>query len=176
MLAFGVGQVTAQDGGEAEPAGKAAPAANPMAAIAGDWDIDGKMFMGPAPTPFKASVKAHMIMKGTYLQEDWTSDFMGGFEGRVVTSMDPVTKEYVSIWIDSMSAGVISIMRGSEKDGVLTLTGKNSNAQAGAQIDGKIVIKIDGPDKQTHTHYATLPGAGEKKMMEFIYNRKKAAE
>ena len=49
----------------------------------------------------------------------------------------------------------------------------DSHAQMGAQVDQKIVIKIDSADKQTHTHYTTLPGAEEKKMMEFIYNRKK---
>jgi len=177
MLAFGVGQVTAQDGGEATPAGKAAPAANPMAMMVGDWDIDGKMFQNGQEMPFKATVKASMVMGGVFLQEEWSADFMGQpFKGRLITSMDPVTKEQVSVWIDNMSSGAISIMRGGEKDGVITLTGKNSNAQMGAQIDDKIVIKIDNADKQTHTHYMTPPGGQETKVMEFIYNRKKAAK
>ena len=98
---------------------------------------------------------------------------MADYEARLILGYDTITKEYVSIWLDS-SSPIMSIGRGTEKDGAVTLYGEEPEYMnpVGTKKKVKLVVRNESKDKRTFTSYDVKPGGGVK-TGEIVYTRVK---
>ncbi len=121
-LGWSAGQVLSQDaGGEAGPGAEdpmmkawmeyMTPGAEHerMAARAGEWTCEGKMWEGPGTegTPLSGTATIRMIMGGRYQQQEYRGEMMGmPFDGLSITGYDNALKQFQSLWLDSMGTGI----------------------------------------------------------------------
>lgn len=147
-----------------------------LAKTAGEFTVDGKMWMGPGQDamPTTATASRKMVLGGRYLIEEYKSDFMGmPFEGMLIQGYDNLHGENFSIWIDSMSTWP-SISHGKWNDeGVLDLHGVMHDVMTpnGRPTRSTVTKGADGGG--TMSMFDTLPDGGEFKVMELNYTRKK---
>ena len=93
---------------DATAAGTPGPQHAALAARAGSWKIDGKMWMthDAEPMPMPATARTQVLLGGRTVVEEFRSDFMGmAFEGRLLQGYDNVTQRYWALWTDNMSTG-----------------------------------------------------------------------
>lgn len=79
--------------------------------MAGEWTYTSKMWMQADGQPEESSGTASMkmILGGRWLQHESKGTAMGKpFEGMGYTGYDNIKKKYVTIWMDSMSTGLVS--------------------------------------------------------------------
>lgn len=77
----------------------------------GTWDVTVRMWMAPGSPAeeSKGTSECRLILGGRYIQEKFESMVMGQpFSGLGLTGFDNIKKKYVSIWIDSMSTGIMT--------------------------------------------------------------------
>ena len=83
-----------------------------LKARTGVWDAALKMADG---SEVKAESEMKMICEGMWLSTDFRGDFGGTkFQGKGLDGYDSAKKQYVSIWVDSMS-GSPMVMRGQKR-------------------------------------------------------------
>lgn len=147
-----------------------------IAARAGEWNLDVKMWTDPkAPvTASKATASAKMILDGRYLQETTTGD-MGGapFNGMGLTAYDNMTKKYKATWIDSMSTGIFTC-EGTYDPSTksITMTGETFEPSAGKVVPIKTVTRFVDDKSYVFEWWGPAPGTGEMfKSMEITYTR-----
>ncbi len=147
-----------------------------MAKGVGSWDVDAKMWMGPAgpPMPSVGKSEHHTILGGRYMIQEYKSSFMGmSFEGMLIQGYSNLHKKNVSIWLDSMSTwpsiswgmrdeeGVVE-SKGTTYD-VMTPGGRPTRSRVVEKEDGTFVLEL----------YDSLPDGGDFKVMEMTYSRAK---
>jgi hypothetical protein len=147
-----------------------------LAAFTGTWKTTGKMWMDPTkkePEVFNGKSVVTMEMGGKFLQEKYTGNWQGqAFNGTGVTSYNPLTKEYTSIWFDSASP-VMSNMSGSysKTDKTLTVAGSNYCPMAKSNVKSKMTHRVVSPTEQILESYVLTPDGKEMKAMEIAYKR-----
>jgi len=72
------------------------------------------------------------------------------YVGRLLTGFDRVDKEYVAVWIDSLST-YMSVSRGAEKDGVTTFKLNDPDFVTGKKKQTDMVLKWIDDDTYTLT-------------------------
>jgi hypothetical protein len=156
-----VGVALAQEGGMAMPAWCAKTKEHEaLKKYEGNWEFTG-MAAGKAT--------GRLILGGNFLEQSVESK-MGEmpFEGRLLLGYDTVDKEWIAIWLDSVSP-TFSISRGQEKDGVITFKTNDPNHMdpAGKRQEGTMTLKWNGD--ASYTLAFTAPGGGE---MQLVYTKK----
>ncbi|HEV8604702.1 MAG TPA: DUF1579 domain-containing protein [Tepidisphaeraceae bacterium] len=130
--------------------------------LAGDWEVNGEMYMeqGKPPMKNKGSESARMIggfwvvaeNKGTMMDTPMTGIMTLGF--------DPEKKKYVGTWVDSMAARLWQYegtLDPTQK--ILTLETEGPCPLQGGKITKfKEVIEIKDKDHRTFTSNAELDG------------------
>ena len=84
---------------------KPRPAHKLLAAEAGTWDCDVKMFKGQQPLEFRGVEVNELVGGGLYLKTSFIFQ-MGGqrqFEGHALMGYDPRAKKYVGTWVDNFT-------------------------------------------------------------------------
>jgi hypothetical protein len=91
----------------------------------GTWEGKSQMWMFPGSEPMNSNCTAVIsdMMDGRFVKVDWSGDMpgMGPFKGFGINGYDNSSKKFVSMWVDSMSTG---IMNGT---GDLSADGKTMN-------------------------------------------------
>ena len=96
--------------------------------------------------------------------------FMGmPFEGRSTMGFDPWTGEYMSTWMDSMSANFFHL-RGKHEGDLLVLRGEAREPQGGGLTNYKITQK-DISDDEQYMEMFMEAGGQEVKLWEMHYTR-----
>jgi hypothetical protein len=179
---FLAGQVFAQDeGGNADGGGGfPVPAWAQMGAeqeafkkSVGTWDVHTKMWMAPGQPPMEGHDKATstLLFDGRYLETMYEGSMMGqSFTGRLLLGYDRVDKEYVSVWIDSGST-YISVSRGPEKDGVITLAQNDPDWMTGKKKPTEMVLKWTNDNEYVLTFQEKGADGANRTTMEFTYTR-----
>jgi hypothetical protein len=147
-----------------------------LAADAGEWVVDGTMWMDPSQPPMqtKATATIRMALDGRYQVQDYRGDFMGApFHGVATTAYHNGSKEYLSTWIDSMSTGM-SFSRGTkDASGAIHFRGSHAGPD-GKPMNSRIVLRHEGPDRIVMEMYGNCEDPGsERKSMELVYTRAK---
>ncbi len=146
----------------------------------GEWEYTMKWSMAPGAPPWegKGKTSAKLLWNGLFLEEESKGSMSWGgqksdYEARLILGYDTITKEYVSIWLDS-SSPIMSIGRGTEKNGAVTLYGEEPEYMnpAGIKKKVKLVVRHVNKDKRTFTSYDVKPG-GDVKTGEIVYTRVK---
>lgn len=146
-----------------------------LAARAGDWFVEGTVWMEPGaePMPMDATATIESYLGGRYTMESFSSDFMGmPFEGRLVSGFDNVTGEHWAVWHDGMSTGCF-YSRGTETEpGHVELVGTANDILTPEGREFRMTITDNGDGTHTMRMYDTRPGTdGEFQSMELHYTR-----
>ena len=120
----------------------------------------------------KGTMTYKMDLGGMWLIGNFEGEFGGQkFAGRGMDSYDPMSKKYVSVWIDSMSARpMISEGTFDPEKKTMTMTGEGPG-QDGKTAKYKSVLEFKDKDSMTNTMY-TIADGKEQQMMTINYKRK----
>ena len=148
-----------------------------IAALAGKWQTEVKMWMDPKADPqvSQGTADYQWIMGGRFLRQTVRGEFMGGvFEGEGLLGYDNFKKKYVSSWIDNMGTALFtSTGRCDESGKVFTMEGRMDDVMNGrANQKSRSVTRIVNKNKHTDEMYVTGADGKEFKMLEITYTRR----
>jgi hypothetical protein len=160
-----------------EAAGKPGPEHAQLAKAAGEWDAAVKHRMAPeAPwQESKGTETCKVMYDGRFLHQTFTGDMMGEkFTGTGVMGYNNVSKEYESIWFDSMSTAIMFMTGKADATGkTITLRGECADPMAnGKKKTMRIVQTFASPDKHVCEFFEPGPDGKEFSMMTITYTRK----
>jgi hypothetical protein len=159
-----------------EAASTPGPAHQVLEPLVGDWDAEVKMWMEPkaAPTVSKGSAKSTWALKGRFVRQEFSGEFMGKpFHGISFTGYDNVRQKYRSVWLDDMSTTMVTSEGEADTDGkVISFGGNYACALTGEKNKAtKQIYRVLSRDK--HVFEMHDPTRGENsKTMEIVYTRK----
>ncbi|MEM9065800.1 MAG: DUF1579 domain-containing protein [Planctomycetota bacterium] len=141
----------------------------------GTWDTEMKMQMAPDAPPVVTSGRSvvRSIMDGRFIQEDYTSDFMGQpFQGMSITGYDNNKKQFVATWIDNFSTGVYTMYGSINPEGnMMTMVGNMDEPMTG-EVGKAVLSTHEIIDEDTHRMRSYDVLYGEKKLQfEITYRR-----
>jgi hypothetical protein len=139
-----------------------------LAALAGSWDVNVKMWLDPTKEPgeSKASTETKAIMGGRYVEEKVTGDFGGmTFLGQGLFGYDNLRKKYTYTWIDSFGTGVSTAEGSFDADKkTWTFKGEELDPLDGKKIKTKSVIHLIDKDNYEVDMYKVVEGKDVKAM------------
>jgi hypothetical protein len=143
----------------------------------GSWDNTVKMWMGPdsGPQVSQGTSETRWILDGHFIEQDFKGEHMGQpFTGRWTIGYDNLKKEYVSVWVDSMSTGINS-SSGTYDPATKTFTeqGSFSCPIENGPLAYRSKTRILDEDTYVHEMYMADKTGKDFKAMEITYNRKK---
>lgn len=142
----------------------------------GKWTYAGKFWMTPdaEPQDMTGTALHTMIYGGRFLKQEIEGPWMGEtFQGVGFTGHDNIKDEYVSIWIDSMGTGIMT-MTGQYDPTTKTLSqsGTNSCPLTGEKArPGRSDWSVINNDNSIYSSYLLGPDGKEFKAMEITYSR-----
>ena len=159
-------------------AGTPGPNHERLAKCAGKYTAACKTWMAPDGPALESVGSCEMkpMYDGRYLISHFKGDWMGKpFEGVSFEGYDNMRKEYVSIWLDSMSTGIMYQTGQPSKDGKsITYTGTCACPETGElNKPCKTVIRYESDDRLVMDMYENVGKSDEFKMMEITYTRQK---
>jgi len=106
-------------------------------------------------------------------QQEFQGTFMGAeFQGIGLVAYDKVAGHYQSVWMDSMSTGMMYETGEIDETGkVFTFEGTYNDPMSGGVVEMRTVHTIESPDRHVVAMYHTGPGE-EFKMGELVYTRR----
>jgi hypothetical protein len=154
--------------------------------LAGEWTTAVKFWMAPGAPPQESAgtCKRKWILDGRFLEELVTGKFFGmPYHGRGLSGYDNLKKQYNSVYVDSMSTGIFTMLGTLDKSGkTFTYTGEYDDPMTGKPKKTRWVIRIESNDKHTIEFYEPAPPAPggaqggeagkEFKTMEIVFTRK----
>lgn len=150
-----------------------------LAADEGTWDATIKAFMaGPdaEPTISKGVEVNTMLPGGLWLLSEFRGDIGGmAVEGRGHFGYDPLKKEYVGTWIDSMSPA-LSVLEGTydAKTRTMTYEGEGVDPDTEAEYTQRMVTTSNDDGTRVFTLYMKFEEADDEiKFMEVTYTKRK---
>lgn len=154
-----------------EGAAKPGPEHELLKKMAGDWSASAKM--PGLDQPSVGVMTCKLECGGLWLVSNYESDFFGQkFQGKGLDGYDPLKKQYVGVWVDSMSAAPMHFAGDySAKTQQLVML-CDTVSPDGKPLKIKSVTEFAGEDKHTFTMYA-LKGDQADLMMTIEYTRKK---
>jgi hypothetical protein len=144
----------------------------------GTWQGKTTMWMTPESEAMESQTKATIkpIMDGRYTKVKWEGEMpgMGPYQGFGIYGFDNVAQEFVAIWIDNHSTG---IMKGTGKlsaDGkTLTWTYTHNCPITKKPTTMRDVETLTGPNTKTLEMFGTDPKSGKEfKMMKVELTKK----
>ena len=161
---------------KAEAASTPGPAHQALEPLVGNWDVEVKMWMAPdaPPTITKGNAKSTWALKGRFVQQEFTGEFMGKpFSGISFTGYDNVRQKYRSVWVDDMSTTMVTGEGDADNGGkVITLEGDYACAMTGEKHKtAKQIYRIISRDKHVFEMHDPSRGS-DTKAMEITYTRK----
>jgi len=146
-----------------------------LAQSVGEWDIASRYRMAPDAEWQDATAQSRvsMVLGGRYMVERFEGTFEGmPFNGLLFLGYDNTRKEYVSIWMDSMSTRPSISTGQKDENGVMTLTGLMIDPISPEGRRTKYVsMPLEG-GRMMMKMYDTIPPHGEVQVMEMTYTRK----
>jgi Protein of unknown function (DUF1579) len=161
---------------KAEAACTPGPAHQALEPLVGEWDAEVKTWMDPGapPTISKGTAKSSWALKGRFVQQEFSGEFMGQpFHGIGFMGYDNVRQKYRNVWIDDMSTTIVTSEGDAEGDGkVITLGGDYACAMTGEKHKTTTQIyRILSRDKHVFEMHDPARGTNSK-VMEITYIRK----
>jgi len=170
----------AQEGGAPDMAAYMA-AATPgehhatLAKLAGNWNVTSTMWMDPAAPPMESTGTAvkTMLMDGRYLQEEYSSNFMGmPFNGMGITGYDNVTEQFTGVWFDNMSTMVMGFTGSFDaENNAIVCSADYMDAVSKEMTSTRMVTTLVSEDEHLFEYFSPGPDGGEVKSMVMVYKR-----
>ena len=151
-----------------------------LAKKVGTWDHHVKMWCdmnNPDAPPMETTgmTETKMILGGRFLLDQTTGEFNGEkFEGMGLSGYDNLKKKFMSIWVDTMSTGVMSGEGTVDDTGkILTYTSQYMDPMTGLPKTSRTVETHIDDDTWKMEMYETGPDGNERKSFEIVYKRRK---
>jgi hypothetical protein len=147
-----------------------------LGVFVGTWEQTVKMWMAPdaPPTVNTAEATYEWMLDGRFLKGTYKGEFNGmPFEGQDITGYDNFRKEYVSVWMDNMSTGLM-MSRGqwNDAENALVMRGTIDDLMQGKQdLPKKDVIRVVNEDENTFESWVQGPDGEMMKVMEIVSRR-----
>lgn len=143
----------------------------------GEWAFTGTFVMDPdaPPETSTGTSRIESIWDGRYLIEHLESEWMGQpFFGMAVIGYDNIKKQYVSIWIDSMSTGItLSESVNIHADGTtIEYLGEAPDPIAGTYKTMRTVERVIDDNTINVKMYDHTPDGREFVTMDITYKRR----
>ena len=152
----------------------------------GEWSTEVKVWMAPDAPPQESTgtCKRKWILEGRFLEETVTGKFLGrAYHGRGLLGYDNLKKQYTTVYVDSMSTGIVTMLGTLDKAGkTFTYTGEYDDPLTGKPKKARWIVRIESNDKHTIEFYEpALPAPGappggepgkEFKTMVVVFTRK----
>jgi hypothetical protein len=148
-------------------------------AFAGNWDAKVTTYdpMGGAEQTSKGTMRVTLIHGGRYAGGEYKGDMMGeAFEGTMLWGYNNGTGMYESIWIDSMTTGMListgkpgSAPNSVESTGKQTMPGFDGKMMQVNVKDIMTMVSADEFKMEMHNDWA----GKMQKMMDIVYTRQK---
>lgn len=122
-----------------------------LADSAGTWKSTVKSFMGPGePMVSEATTTREMILGGRVLGERFEGEFMGQpFVGRGFFGYDNARQMYWSVWMDSMSTGMMTAWGvWDEEKQAIVMEGTMTDPTTGEPMKVESVLRMPEPGKE----------------------------
>ena len=155
--------------------GRKGPEHAKLAEVVGDWTSVVKAWHQPGAEPEVSQSKSTytVVLDGRYIRHDYQGSMMGTpFTGVGYLAYNRATGKYESIWMDSMSTGIMHSI-GTEIEKGKAWEYKGSFFGPGShEVKSRIVIRELSADQQVMEMYCDF-GTGEFKNMEMTSTRVK---
>lgn len=148
-----------------------------LAAMAGSYDLKIKSWHEASAPPMEESGTATrtMILDGRVLVEDVKSTMMGApFSGHGMMGYDNVTGKYWSLWMDSMSTGVMKSEGSCDAKMACNFAGSWNDAMKKGPVQSRMTCRWTNPMTEVFEMYGPGKDGKEFKMMEITYTKKPA--
>ena len=151
------------------------PAHKAIADLAGTWDAEVTMYMGPTPEKSKGTSENRLVLGGRWVEQRFTSEMMGRpFEGLGYTGYDNFKKKYVGTWMDNMTTAVMVSEGTFDAAGkVMTSTSTMDDFMTGKPTLVRMTSTIVDADNHRFEMFGPGPDGKEMKQMEIHYRRRK---
>lgn len=148
-----------------------------LAESAGTWHGEGTMWMGSEsePVAFESTMTITPIMDGRYVTTDYKSEIpgMGEYHGAGITGYDNVAGQFVVVWIDNHSTGIMNGTANKSADGTLRWTHSYTCPIERKPTSMRQIERITGENTRTMEMHATDPATGkEYKSMDIEFKRR----
>jgi hypothetical protein len=146
-----------------------------LANLAGDWDAVVTWWPDPSGEPVASTgaMTSRVVLGGRYLHSTYRGEMMGlPFEGAGIDAYDTIADEYVSLWMDSMTTGVMRWSGGCNGNGtVRTMVGEMKGPN-GEIVRSKTVTTVRDDDTYSYESFRIAADGTEVKEMEIVMKRK----
>ena len=146
-----------------------------LAKRVGAWSVKVKFWMAPGTEPQLSDGTSEItaIMGGRYLVEKFRSQLLEGpFEGMSISGYDNIKKKYVSVWVDSMSTGILANEGSTDPGGKsMTFWGQTPDPVAGKYKKTRAVETTIDEKSFRFQSYDIGPDGKEFLAMEMVYAR-----
>ena len=142
--------------------------------LVGKFDAKVTSWTDPSKPPLQstATCERKWVLGGRYVEEQFSGTFMEQpFNGIGYTGYDNVGKKYVSIWMDSMSTGIMD-MKGTLTGNAIAETGSMVDPMSGKPMNLKSKMTVTDKDHHTFEMWGPAPDGKMFKMLEITYSRK----
>jgi hypothetical protein len=145
---------------------------------AGQWSATVKFWYTPDAPPevSEATSTGEPIMGGRYLLERFASTMPDGspFEGMGLVGYDNLRDQFVAMWIDSMSSGILTAESTAYSDDFsrIEYRGEAPDPVAGSYKVQRSVEYWPDDDTRVMEAWETGPDGDEMKVMEITYRRR----
>ena len=150
------------------------PAHQKFAKMSGSWNTKTRAWMDPQMPPMESTGRCEqkMVLDGRFLHQECSGDFMGSpFTGMGYTGYDNHTKQYVSIWMDSMGTGMYLFEGTGSADGKSITQTTHYDDPLQGPTDLRSVTKFIDANSYIFEMYSAGKGGKETRMMEITYSR-----
>ena len=141
---------------------------------AGVWDVACSFYMDPSQPPMEVAGKETIEMFGAFWTQGLFECEMFGqpFRGQATLGYDPIEKEYISTWIDTMSPTHFILKGNFDAEGkVLEMTGRGFDCHSQAMTDYRTSEEHISPDERRFEMFMKLPDGNEVKVFTHHYTR-----
>jgi len=142
--------------------------------LVGKFDAKITSWMDPSKPPIQSTGTSERkwVLGNRYVEEQFSGSFMDQpFTGIGYTGYDNVGKKYVSIWMDSMSTGIMD-MKGTAAGNTISETGSMIDPMSGKPANLKSKMTVTDNDHHKFEMWGPAPDGKTYKMMEINYTRK----
>jgi len=143
----------------------------------GTFDAKVRMWSDPSKPPQESTgtMTNSWVMGNRFVQQSFEGSLMGQpFQGTGYVGYDNVSKKIQSVWMDSMSTGMMYMTGTADASGkAVTTKGTMSDPGSGRTVPVQDKITVVDNDHHTFELWGKGPGGKQMKYMEIEYTRKK---
>ena len=134
-----------------QKAGKPGAEHKMLAESVGDWTATVKTWMGPGePMVSQATAHREMMLDGRVMAETFKGNMMGQpFEGHGMVGHDNASKQWWSVWTDSMSTGaMVSWGKWDDKEKAVVFEGQMTDPMTGKPFKTRSISRHPAPGQE----------------------------